>query len=75
MNSESLILIDEMSLPEKGVPQEAAFQDLTMMFALGSIERTTEQWYALLDKAGLKVKQIHKYTNRLNDTVIAAVPK
>ena len=75
MDDDSLILIDEKCLPEKGVPLDASSLDLLMGFSLGALERTGEQWHDLLDKAGLKAKHIYQYTRSLNDSVIVAVPK
>ena len=75
MDANSAILIDEMVLPDQGVPLTAAGQDLAMMFALASIERTKEQWYHLLDTAGLETRDMYRYTVGLNDSVIVALPK
>jgi len=74
MDSDSLILIDEMVLPTKGVPWQATQIDMTMMSALAAQERTIEQWYALLDRAGLKVVEIQTYEPALQDSIIVAVP-
>jgi hypothetical protein len=75
MDSGSLILIDEMVLSNKGVPWQATQIDLTMMSALAAQERTIEQWYALLDRAGLKIVEIQTYEPALQDSIIVAVPK
>ena len=75
MNKDSRILIDEMVLPNLGVHWQATQLDLTMMAALGSMERTIEQWYELLEKAGLQILQIYTYTPLLHDSIIVAVPK
>ncbi|KAI1848708.1 hypothetical protein JX266_005567 [Neoarthrinium moseri] len=71
----SQILIDEMVLPNTGVPWEAATIDLTMMSSLGSRERTLKEWYALLDAAGLKALRIDTYTPRRQDSIIQVVQK
>ncbi|MCJ1405556.1 hypothetical protein MMC11_008784 [Xylographa trunciseda] len=75
MDADSRILVDEMVRPNEGVPWQAAQLDLAMMAALGSQERTIAQWYALLDRAGLKVVEIHTYGLSLQDSIIVAVPK
>ena len=75
MDEHSRILIDEMVLPDSGVHWQATQIDLTMMAALGSMERTLEQWHVLLEQAGLKILQIYTYTPLLQDSVIMAVPK
>lgn len=75
MDKDSRILIDDMVLPNTGVHWQAAQLDLTMMAALGSVERTKEQWYALMESAGLKILHIYTYTTSLQDSVIVAVAK
>ena len=75
LGPESEILIDEMCVPEKGVPLLSTSRDLMMGFSLGSAERTLEQWTKLLDAAGLKINSKHQYTYILADSVIVAVPK
>lgn len=75
MDKDSQILIDEMVLPNSGVHWQATQLDLTMMAALGSMERTIEQWYELLEKAGLKIIQIYTYTPLLHDSIIVAEPE
>ncbi len=71
----SQIIIDEMVLPDSGVSWEAATIDLTLMASFGSRERTTAQWHALLDAAGLKVLRIDTYQARRYDSIIQAIPK
>lgn len=72
---ESQILIDDVVLPDSGVPWEAATMDLTMMASLGSRERTLKEWDALLDRAGLRIFRIYTYHPRRQDSIIQAVPK
>ncbi|KAI8949783.1 S-adenosyl-L-methionine-dependent methyltransferase [Xylaria longipes] len=72
---DSQILIDEMVLPDGGVSWEATTIDLTLMATFGSRERTTAQWHALLDTAGLKVLRIDTYHDRRRDSIIQAIAK
>ena len=72
MAADSVILIDDMVLPDIGVHWHAAQLDMTMMTALASIERTREHWYELLQSAGLKIRRIWTYSS-LQDSVIEAV--
>ncbi|KAI1123504.1 S-adenosyl-L-methionine-dependent methyltransferase [Nemania abortiva] len=74
MTEESRILIDEMVLPERGAPWRATQLDFLMSCAAAA-ERSRDEWFALLDKAGLKILKIWKYTDELDDCVIVAVPK
>jgi len=75
MSSESLILIDEMVVPDKGISWQAAQMDLLMMSAFGSLERSKQQWHKLLNDAGLKILNVLTYTTSLQNSVIMAVPK
>ena len=71
---DSVILIDDMVLPDPGVHWQAAQLDMTMMTALASMERTKGHWYELLESAGLKINNIWTYTTSLRDSIIEAVP-
>ena len=75
MDSNSVILIDDMVIPNKGAHWRTTSLDITMMSGLAAMERSERQWYQLLDSAGLKVTNIYKYTEDLGDSVIVAVPK
>lgn len=75
MDHDSLILIDEMILPNQGTHWHATLSDINMMASLAGMERTERQWIALLDSAGLKVQQICPYTVKLRESIIVAVPK
>ncbi|THV52662.1 hypothetical protein BGAL_0073g00370 [Botrytis galanthina] len=75
LGPDSRILIDDMVLPNENVHWQAAQLDLTMMSALGSKERTEEQWRSLIDAAGLKILKIIPYTMLLNESIIMVVPK
>ena len=70
MAKDSLILIDEMVLPNTGVHWQATQIDLTMMSALASMERTHEQWNALLDSVRLKITKTYVYTPSLHESVM-----
>lgn len=75
LEPDSRILIDDMVLPNGKVHWQATQLDLTMMSALGSKERTDEQWRNLIDAAGLQILDIVQYTASLNDSIIVVVPK
>ncbi|KAF2738110.1 S-adenosyl-L-methionine-dependent methyltransferase [Polyplosphaeria fusca] len=72
MGPESRIIIDDVVMPDTNVPWQAAYMSLTMMGCLGSLERTKAEFTALLDQAGLKIVDIHKYDSRLNSVILAA---
>jgi demethylsterigmatocystin 6-O-methyltransferase len=71
---DSVILIDDMVLPDSGAHWQATQLDLTMMTALASMERTQVQWYALTENSGLKINKIYTYTATLQDSIIECVP-
>jgi demethylsterigmatocystin 6-O-methyltransferase len=71
---DSVILIDDMVVPDSGAHWQATQLDLTMMTALASMERTKEQWYVLMEKAGLKINKIYTYTTSLQDSIIECAP-
>jgi demethylsterigmatocystin 6-O-methyltransferase len=75
LGKDSVILIDDMVLPDKGVFWQTAQVDLTMMSSLAAKERTHEQWIALLDSVGLKILDIFVYTPAVHESVIKCVPK
>lgn len=70
---DSVILIDEMYLPEKGVHWQVTNLDMQMMLYLFSVERIELQWVKLIGKAGLKIQRTYQYTKSLSDTVIECV--
>ncbi|GKZ76886.1 hypothetical protein AnigIFM56816_008992 [Aspergillus niger] len=75
MAPDSLLLIDEMVLPNTGVHWQQAQLDMLMMATLGARERTEEQWYRLAEEAGLSINKVYTYTVSLRDSIIEAVPK
>ena len=75
MDSESVILIDDMIIPPQDASWRATQLDILMMASLAGVERTEKQWHALLEMAGLKVRQICTYTPELRDSIIVAVPQ
>ncbi|KAF2871951.1 methyltransferase B [Massariosphaeria phaeospora] len=74
MGPDSRVVIDEVVLPDENVPWQAAFMDLTMMMTLGGMERTRDEYESLLDQAGLKIVDVHRYDAKMQGVVLA-VPK
>ncbi|CAI6336930.1 unnamed protein product [Periconia digitata] len=75
MSEDSVILLDDMVLPEKDSPWRATQLDMTMLAALAAMERSETQWHALLEKAGLEIVKIWKYTEECDDSIVVAKPK
>ncbi|QSZ29277.1 hypothetical protein DSL72_003789 [Monilinia vaccinii-corymbosi] len=72
MDKDSLILLDEMVLPNHNVDWFATQTDLTMLTAFGSMERTETQWKDLLEGVGLKMRKVVTYTHAFRLNVIVA---
>ncbi|KAF2473185.1 S-adenosyl-L-methionine-dependent methyltransferase [Lindgomyces ingoldianus] len=72
MGPESRVIIDEVVLPDTNVPWQAAYMDITMMASLGGMERTKAEWEILMDQAGLKILEIHKYDPKMQSIIVAA---
>lgn len=75
LGPESRIIIDEIVLPESKIPWQVAMMDIAMMASLGGLERSREDWVNLLDRAGLKLFDLHTYDDTKFHSVIAAVAK
>lgn len=50
---QSVLLINEMVVPEAGASTSPAMMDLVMLSIFRSRERTLEEWRVLLETAGL----------------------
>lgn len=74
MGEQSRIVVDEVVLPDVDVSWQQAYMDLTMMASLGGVERTRGEWENLLDQAGLRTLDVHRYDVKMQ-SVILAVPK
>jgi hypothetical protein len=61
MTLDSVMLLDEMILPEEGVNAYAACMDLSMMAAFAGMERSESQWREILSSVGLKLIKIYVY--------------
>ncbi|KAF2174812.1 S-adenosyl-L-methionine-dependent methyltransferase [Zopfia rhizophila CBS 207.26] len=72
---DSVILIDDIVTPNKGVNWQVTQIDLTMMVVCAAMERTETQWQNLFDSIGLKIVKRFVYTPSMYETVTAVVPK
>lgn len=54
----SKILINDVVLPNKGVPAMPTESDIAMMACFAAMERSESQWRSLLESAGLKIVKI-----------------
>jgi demethylsterigmatocystin 6-O-methyltransferase len=70
MTDNSVILIDEMVLPEKGSPWRATALDMHMLACLAAIERAESDWSRVIDDSGLKLVKKVQYTVQCNDCIL-----
>ncbi|KAJ4393747.1 hypothetical protein N0V93_002962 [Gnomoniopsis smithogilvyi] len=74
LSKDSVLVIDEMIIPNKRAHPRATGQDLMMMASLASMERTERQWDSLLERAGLKVLEKKTYNSETGQSVLVVVP-
>lgn len=70
MSADSILLLDEMVIPDSGVSAYAASVDLTMMLATAAQERTGPQWRKVIEDSGLKLVKTYCYNPVSYETVI-----
>lgn len=71
MTPHSVLLINDMILPETGCPPFSTALDLIMLSSCGSLERTEKQWNKLLEDVGLKIKTVMVYDDELFHGILA----
>ena len=71
MSPGSVLLIDDWVLPDVGAPLAGASEDMLMLLFLSGMERSENQWKAVLDSAGLEIKKIWR-ANGISEAVIEA---
>ncbi|KAI9036880.1 S-adenosyl-L-methionine-dependent methyltransferase [Aspergillus affinis] len=64
MADDSVLLINENTLPESAVPRFNTSVDLIMMTMFSSLERTDKQWQSLLERAQFKVVTVWRADNQ-----------
>lgn len=75
MTEDSVILIDEMVLPEMGTPWRAASLDMDMLACLAAVERSAQEWAKVIDDAGLTVVKTVQYTVQCDDCILICKQK
>lgn len=64
MADDSVLLINENSVPETGVSRFNASVDLIMMTVFSSLQRTEKQWLSLLERAQFNVIKVWRSDNQ-----------
>ncbi|KAL9616759.1 MAG: hypothetical protein Q9160_008416 [Pyrenula sp. 1 TL-2023] len=75
MGPESVLLLDEIVLPNTKVDWYATQTDLSMMTQFASIERTQNAWIELLDRANMEIRKETTYTYVFRLTLMEVVKK
>ena len=75
MGPSSVLLIDELIVPDTGASIMATQSDITMMTVFGARERTKSEWLKLLDEAGLRIVETYEYDSEMGHGVVEAVPR
>ncbi|KAJ4371318.1 hypothetical protein N0V83_004535 [Neocucurbitaria cava] len=72
LTEDSVLLIDEIVLPERDATAQGAQHDVEVMICVGGIERTRDQWEKLLNSAGLQLREVINYDTDFEDSVVIA---
>ncbi len=72
MHEESLLIIDDLVVPDRSAHRYETQLDLTMLTMLNSEARSQSHWVALLEGAGFKVEDIVLYEEEAREAVIIA---
>ncbi|KAK3314586.1 O-methyl transferase B [Apodospora peruviana] len=70
MAPDSVLLVDEMVLPETGVSYDVASLDMTMMGVFASLERTEAQWRDTFRDVGLELVRTYTYMPLMYESVM-----
>lgn len=72
MAKDSLLVIDDIVVPDKGACRQACQLDFIMMASIAGKKRTRTEWYEILDAAGFKVLDCRPYDWPVEDSLIIA---
>lgn len=72
MQQESILVIDDLVLPDFGAHKFETQLDLTMLAMLNGQARTRGHWQELLVQAGLVVSEIRVYEEEAREAIIVA---
>jgi hypothetical protein len=74
MSEQSILLIDELVIPDTGASSFSQQLDFTMMAMFNSTERTVPHWRSMLAEVGLEITQVYRYDPELEYSILEAVP-
>lgn len=61
MADDSVILVDDVVLPDRGAHSYSLDKDIVMMVNFGAMERTSRQWASLFESCGLEIVEAKTY--------------
>ena len=70
---ESVLLIDEIVMPNSGAGWMDVHMDIVVMAGLAGMERPLGQWEGLLGEVGLGVREVYRYNPETSDAVLEVV--
>lgn len=73
MDEDSLLVIDEIVVPGRAASVKQVLYDMVMLSCLGSGERSESQWREVLEKAGLRLREVEIYDEELCSALTIAV--
>lgn len=73
MEDSSILVVDEIVMPQSGVHWHAADLDMAMMASLAARERTAELWQRLFAQAGLAMQESFPYSKMGHTAMILAI--
>ena len=74
MAPDSVVMVDEIVVPNVGATANQMHFDLTMMACVAAMERSEKQWQELFAAVGLKIRNIWIYDQQLQSGLIVGVP-
>ena len=74
MAPDSIVIVDDVIMPEIGASWKQSSMDLAMMTMLAAMERTKDHFSRLLADCGLKLRDVWTYDKEYGDSFIVAVP-
>ena len=75
MAPDSVVIVDDVIMPQVGASWKQSSMDLAMMTMLAAMERTKDHFAQLFNESGLELRDVWTYDSDYGDSFIVAVPK
>lgn len=73
MAPDSVLVIDDVVMPETGATWQQTSMDMLMMSMLAAMERSEGQFRQLLQPHGLQIRDVWTYDKTFGDSFVVAV--